>query len=303
MSTLVLVSSSLHTLVHKAETLLTQAESACTTLHTAQPFERTCTSLVRLDQALLDAHDLIHREYEHLSTVHGNAVASAGDQAARFQFWAICNNIEQRITSPLEKLAQQFLDHQAHHRHEHGPRIHHRHCHWCRYYYHYHRHHEHHEHHHGGHGGSGSSSLRWAGVGFVVAKGRREEGAGGHDHYLSEYEAKFQEMSVEWSGIKGAVASCFDELEGRLKKGGEKGEDGGKDAETGGGGEGRKQGKSVAEAAHKMIEATNVVDEEIRLIANVEDKIHAMAGILPRSNQRLSSVSSSSSLSMSCMSV
>lgn len=206
---MVCVSSSLHTLVQNAETLLSQAENACSTLRSAQPSERNCIALIQLDQALLDAHDYVQREYDHISNAYGNSVASSGDQTARIQFWVVCTKIDDRITKPLERLAQQFLDHQAHHRHEHGH-IHH-HCHFCRYYYYHHHHHHHH------------SSMQWSGVGFLVAKGGHHNGHHESHHYLSEYEAKFQEMSMEWSGIRGLVASCFDELEGRLKKDDKKG--------------------------------------------------------------------------------
>jgi len=104
-------------------------------------------------------------------------------------------------------------------------------------------------------------------------------------------------MTLEWSCVKTAVASCFDDLETRLKdkstpkeKGPDKAKVNGKDS----------KGKSVADAAHKMIEATNIVDEEMRLISNVEDKIFSMGTRLPgRGRSRVTSSSRSSSTSIS----
>ncbi|KAK0644151.1 hypothetical protein B0T16DRAFT_417229 [Cercophora newfieldiana] len=262
------VSSSLHYLVQGAENLLTQAENACTTLRSTHTSDHTCTALIQLNQALLDGREYVQREYDHISNAHGNSTAFQGDQTAKVQFWIICTKIEDRITKPLERLAQQFLVHQAHHGHDHGHGHTHHHCHFCRSYY-YHHHHSRHVH-----------------FGVLVAQGSHHHGH--NHHHLSEYEAKFQDMSTEWSGIKGIVSSCFDELEGRLKKDAKKKTDSD-------GGSSDKKDKSVAEAAQKMIEAANTVDMEMRCIANVEDRIHTMAGILHRGSRAASYVSSSSS--------
>ena len=191
---------SLQTIVQSAETLLGRAEMALTTLRSTHNSDYTCNALVQLDQVLLDGRDYVQREYDHISNTYGSESASKGDETSKCQFWMICTNIETQITRPLEGLSQEFLSHQNHHGHEHGhSHVHHHHCHFCRAYY-YHHHH--------------SRSVRFSGIGVMVAKGSHN-----HDHHhLSEYEGKFHEMSNNWSGIKGNVSSCFDELGGRLKK-------------------------------------------------------------------------------------
>jgi hypothetical protein len=259
--------ASLHSLVQRAETLLGQADVACTALRATHRPEQACLALVQLQQALLDGREYIQREYEHISNSYGSHDAAEGDQTARVEFWMICGNIEDHLTNPLESLVQHFLHHGHHHNH-------HDHCH-C--HDHYHRHHH-------------SHSTHWSL--FRFDNGPRYHH--NRHHHLAEYEARFQTMLNKWSTIKDSVSSCFDDLEARLKekkekehnKGGKK-EGGGKDQHD------DKKRNTVANAVHDIMEATNIVDEEMRMISNVDERIHTMG----RHSRRASFSSSSSSSS------
>lgn len=185
--------ASLHPVVQRTETLLSQADGACTALRATQ--NPGNASLVQLHQALIDGRTYIQREYDHLSNRYGSDKAAQGDQTARVEFWMICGNIEEGITKPLEALMQ-------HLQHHHGSHpSHHDHCHYCHEYHHHHHSHHHGHHHHG-----------W-GLLFI--------GEPLHHHHqhnqLAIYESRFQDMMNRWGTIKDNISSCFDSLEDRLK--------------------------------------------------------------------------------------
>lgn len=194
--------ASLHPVVQRAETLLSQAEGACATLRTIQSPGNA--SLVQLDQALIDGRTYIQREYDHLSNRYGSDKAAQGDQTARVDFGMICGTIEESITNPLEALKQHLQHHHGNHPSYHD------HCHYCHEYHHHHSNHHHGHHHHG-----------WAL--FVIGDPPHHHHNHNHNQ-LARYESRFQDMMNRWGTIKDNISSCFDSLEDRLndKKGGEK---------------------------------------------------------------------------------
>ncbi|KAK1757202.1 hypothetical protein QBC47DRAFT_378603 [Echria macrotheca] len=255
---------SLHSLVIRAETLLSQAARTCNRLWSERNkcggSSSLCPSLLQLHQALQDGAEFLQREYEHVGNSCGSQEASVGDQIARIEFGLLCSVIDEQIAKPLENIEQRLLhqhDQQHHHTVHHGGG----HCwSWSSFFVEEHHHHHHNHHNHN------------------------------HHHRLTEYEIKFQVVLVKWGEVKGCISSYFDQLEGRLKKnkkknggGGNKDDDDDKDN--------RKKTSSVSDAAQKYIDAVTLVENEVHVIAKTDEQIHTMGRLRTRSNSFSSSCS------------